>query len=64
MAAIGHIEFLTFDRIALEYCVIPLFDQFECTDSTGMTIFTNQCNLGVKTRWLPSVILNFYVLTE
>ena len=42
IAVDGHIEFLTFDRIALESYVIPLFDQFECTDSTAMVIFTIQ----------------------
>ena len=41
MAAIGHIEFSTFYRISLESCVISHFDQFKCTDSTGMVIFYN-----------------------
>ena len=50
MAAVGHIEFLTLDKKALGSCVIPHFDQFECTDSTGMIIFTSQGHLGVKAR--------------
>ena len=31
--------------------------------ATGMVIFMIQGHLGVKTRWLLSAILNFYVLT-
>ena len=63
MAAIGHIEFLTCYRISLESCVISHFDQFKCSDSTGMVIFTIHGHLGVKARWLPEAILKFYVLT-
>ena len=51
MAVDGHIEFLTFDRKALEYLI---FDQFECTDSIGIVIITIHGYPGVKTKWLPS----------
>ena len=43
MAAVGHLEILCFDIIALEFYVIPHFLlEFEYTDSIG--------HLGVKTK--------------